>query len=105
MQTDKLIIGLAGCLISQAAIALPATTKEHSVACRTKSQIEDMTSFRAADDRASFNAYLNSGKCIVIKGGRKVTVTDSPGFMGGYAGFVYKGVKLWTTRGGLEYGD
>jgi hypothetical protein len=81
--------------------AMQATTADDAVACFTKESIDDMISFVAAQDRASFQAYINTKKCIILRGGQVVTVVDSPGMFGGTAGFVLRGIKLWTVRHGL----
>lgn len=78
-----------------------ATTSNSSIACFTESALNDMTKFTVAGDRASFDAYVTQGKCIVMKGGVDVTVMEYPGLLGGTTGFVYRGVKMWTTREGL----
>lgn len=78
-----------------------ATTSNSSIACFTELALDDMTKFTVAGDRASFDAYVTQGKCIVMKGGVDVTVMEYPGLLGGTAGFVYRGVKMWTTREGL----
>ncbi|AKJ93877.1 hypothetical protein TVD_00200 [Thioalkalivibrio versutus] len=64
-----------------------------------------MVSFVGADDMGSFEAYIEQGRCVVMQGGQKVTVTDSPGMFGGRTGFVFRGTKLWTLREGISYGQ
>ena len=67
--------------------------------------MDDVISFIVAKDMDSFQAYLDSKKCIVLKKGLKVTITESPGVFGGTAGFVFKGIKLWTVREAFNYGS
>jgi hypothetical protein len=95
--------GLAIWLSVSTAYAMPATTNPGYVACRTESQLDEFISFVVAKDQGSMNAYLNNRKCVSMKAGLKVTVTDSPGFLGGKAGFVFRGVKMWTVREALNY--
>ncbi|MEI7636377.1 MAG: hypothetical protein WCJ37_03675 [Syntrophus sp. (in: bacteria)] len=78
-----------------------ATTSDSAIACFAESALDDMTKFTGAGDRASFNAYVDQRKCIVMKGGVDVTIVQYPGMLGGTTGFVYNGVKMWTTRSGL----
>lgn len=94
---------LAG-LVSGQALAMQATTKENHFACLKEEWLDDMVKFVVAKDLDSAQAYVKAKKCLVTKGGEKVTVTDSPGFLGSRASYVYKGVKFWTTREALNYG-
>jgi len=92
-------------LISTQAYALPGTTKGGYVACTTEKLLDDIVSFVTAKDKDSFEAYVNANKCIILKKGLNVTVTDSPGVFGSKAGFVFKGIKLWAQREALDYGN
>ena len=84
---------------------MPATTVGGHIACLKKEWLDDIISFVVAKDSDSGQAYLNSKKCIVLKKGIRVAVTESPGMFGGTVGFVAKGVKLWSVREALTYGD
>jgi hypothetical protein len=88
-------------LLPSAAMAMRATTDANAIGCLTKSALEEMVKFTASGDRESFSAYIAQGKCIVLKSGLDVTVVESPGMFGGIAGFVYRGIKMWTTREAL----
>lgn len=101
---NKLSFFVICLLLSVHAYAFSAVTKDGYVACLKKEWLEDVVSFVSAKDKASFQSYIDSQKCIAIKGGLRVTVTESPGMFGRTAEFVYKGVKLWTIREGLDYG-
>ena len=79
-------------------------TKENNLACKTEQWLKDVLDFYAANDTGSFEAYFSSGKCIVMKGDQTVTVLDTTGFLGSRVQFAYKGVKLWTTRSGIDFG-
>jgi hypothetical protein len=84
---------------------MSGTTKGGHVACFEKGWLDDIISFVVAEDMDSLQAYIDSKKCIILKKGLRVTVTESPGMFGGTAGFVFRGIKLWTTREALKYGD
>lgn len=100
-----IIILIACCLFTCSAYALPATTKGGDAACIKKEWLDDLFSFVAAGDKDSFQAYMDSKKCIILKKGLRVTVTESPGMFGGIAGFVFRGYKFWTAREALKYGN
>lgn len=99
----KVIIFAALMLFSSQLVAMPGVTKGGHVACQKKEWLDDMIKFVVAEDMASFKAYVDSGKCLVLKAGLRVTVTDPPGIFGGTAGFTFQGIKFWTVREGLEY--
>jgi hypothetical protein len=77
------------------------TTKDGYPACLTKEWLDDLIVFVAADDVKSINAYISMKRCVVLKGGIKVTVTDSSGLIGTQTQFAYMGIKFWTLREGL----
>lgn len=84
------------------AMALKATTVKDAVACFNKESLQEMQQFVVSKDRDSFNAYIRTGKCVILKEGLDVTVIDSPGMFGGTAMFIFQGIKLWTPRHGLK---
>lgn len=96
-----LIIGTILLLPGQA-FAVRATTVGDSVACLSKESRQEMQQFVISKDKDSFTAYINSGKCIIMKDGIDVTVIDMPGMFGGITSFIYQGIKFWTTRNGLR---
>lgn len=89
-------------LIPGQAKASSAVTTENFPACTKKEWIEDIRKFVAAKDINSFNAYINTGKCIILEKGVNVTVTNSSGTFGNNIEFAYSGVKLWTVRDALR---
>lgn len=91
--------------LSSPALALPGTTKGGHVACIKEQWLNNMVAFVASGDRASFAAYIEQKRCVVMKSGLKVTVTDGPGMFGGKAGFIFRGTKFWTVREAIEYGN
>ena len=92
-------------LFSNHALALSGISKGGYTACLKKEWLQDVISFVAANDKSSFQSYLNTNKCVVLKKGLHVTVTESPGMFGGKAGFVYQGIKMWTVREAFDYGN
>ena len=102
---NKIILFIVSVFISSQAHAMSGITTGGHAACLKEEWLDDVTSFVIAKDMDSFQAYLDSNKCVILKKGLRVTVTDSPGMFGGKAGFVFKGVKLWTYREALEYGE
>jgi len=100
----KKLIFIVLLFASVKANALPATSIGGHTACAQKVWLDDLISFVAAGDRGSFQAYIDSNKCIVLKKGLRVTITESPAMFGGTAGFVYNGIRLWTVREAFDYG-
>mgnify|MGYP006866710402 CR=1 FL=1 len=97
-----IVLSVVTLLISSSpALALRATTTGGHVACFSESDLDDMVSFAVSNDKASFDAYIRMGKCLVVKKGLDVTVTKSPGIFGTKVEFVFRGIKLWTLREGL----
>lgn len=101
----KFIFGICIGLLSTQAYALSGTTNGGHAACLKKEWLDDFVSFAVAKVTGSIQAYLDSKKCIILKKGLSVTVTESPGMFGGTTGFVFQGIKLWTVREALEYGN
>lgn len=84
--------------------AMSGITKAGYPACLKKEWFDELIQFVVAKDMDSFQAYMDSKKCLILKEGLRVTVTESPGMFGGTAGFIFQGVKFWTAREALEYG-
>lgn len=99
----RMMVMLALLAVSSTALASPAITKDGEVACLTKEWYEDMISFSIADDIESIETYVELKRCMLMKGGLRVTVTDSPGMLGSKVGFIYKGFEFWGGREALEY--
>ena len=81
----------------------PNTTVGGYPACRSREWWDDLVSSQVQGDRDSFSAYIDSGRCVVLKSGAKVTITDYPGLFGGTVEFVVRGVKLWGPREGINF--
>lgn len=79
------------------------TTNGGYVACLQKSWLDDILAFTAAKDMDSVQAYKKANKCIVLKGGFHVTVTEDPSMPGGTTEFAFNGVTMWTLREAINY--
>lgn len=101
----KLAFLLAVGFIAGHAHAISGVTKGGHAACLSKEWFNDVVSFSVANDKGSFEAYVDSKKCVILKSGLRVTVTESPGMFGGTVGFVYQWIKFWTAREALEYSN
>ena len=101
----KLILIIVICGLNPInAIALgSATTEGGHIACVKKEWFADIMKFIVAEDKASVQAYLDANKCIILKKGLKVTITESPGAFGTKVGFAISGIKLWSVREALDY--
>ena len=91
----------AGLVSSQAQAASGITVDGHT-ACLSREWLDDIVSFAIAGDRASSQSYKDTQKCVVLKGGLRVTVTGYSGLLGGITVFVYDGVKFWTLSNGIK---
>ncbi len=78
-------------------------TKDEHVACYKKKWMEDMLDFIRTENRAKFTSYIQDRRCLFMRGGRKVELTDPPGIFGSLAGFKMGGVKYWTSKDSLLY--
>lgn len=102
---NKFIIFIFASLIAGSAYAQSATTKEGGyAACLTEALLDDFVTFATAGDTANMNAYLQSQRCISLRGGITVTITERSGLLGAKVAFVFQGVKLWTVREALDRG-
>jgi len=81
------------------------TTNEGYVACIKEEWLDDMTAFVNQGDKDSFKTYIELKRCVIMNGNLRVTVTDWPGMFGGKTEFIYQGVKFWTYREGINYGQ
>ena len=83
--------------------AQSATTNGGYVACRSLQWYEDMVSFTAAGDRASFQAYVDTDKCISVGKGLKITVVDLIGLLSTKVEFVFRGIHLWAATESITF--
>lgn len=98
----KTIIALAVMLsLSSLANAMTGTTKEGYPLCFQKEWLEELMQFEYAKDRASYDEYMRTDKCLIMRKAISVTVLESPGVFGTTTGIVIKGTKAWTLREGV----
>ncbi len=57
--------------VTVAPAGIAATTNSGYIACTSETALDDMVSFVTAKDNASFQAYINVGKCVVLKTGER----------------------------------
>lgn len=93
-----IVVGLAFsyCVEAEAASAVTANS---TLACVTKDEYSEAVQFIINEDMASLRAYIERGRCIILKAGVQVTITDA-GFL--VHEFVVQGVKLYTARENLR---
>ena len=104
MKAARPIIMAAAILASSAASAQTAVTKEGYAACFSREWLDSFLTFVNAGDTGSMQAYLDQQRCISLRAGVTVTITDSPGVFGGVVGFTFQGVELFAPREALDYG-
>lgn len=83
--------------------AYPQSTKEDHIACVKKKWIKDMQKFMETKNKQRFRNYINNQKCLFVKGGLKVTITEYPGIFGRFVGFEYNGKKFWAFKDSIIY--
>lgn len=100
---DKVIFAAA--LLAASASAMSAETVDGKIACMTQAWFDDFQKFATAGDMASVQAYLDSNKCLQMKGGLKVTVIEYPGMLSGQWVVAHKGQKFVAQREGISLED
>lgn len=100
---NRSVLFIAFVVVFGNVLASAATTNSGYPACLKKEWLDDLVQFSISKDNNSWKAYMNSGKCLMMKGGLKVTVTESPGVFGGTTGFIFEGTKAWTLREAINY--
>jgi len=68
-------------------------------ACLSEEWIDDMMGFAQVRDYKSWDSYLEMNRCVILRLGLKVTVTNA-GLI--KHEFVYEGLKMWTPREALR---
>lgn len=86
-------------LLPTLASAQSAMTTKGTLACASKQWLDDAMDFAIAKDMDSLQAYISGGRCIILKEGLRVTITDA-GFL--THEFVVQGIKLYTPRENLR---
>jgi len=95
----KKLILLAILLPIIAQAATPAMTVKKLPACLSEQWLDDMMDFAQVRDYKSWDSYLEMNRCIILRLGLSVTVTDA-GFI--KHEFVYQGLKMWTPKEALR---
>jgi hypothetical protein len=98
-------IVLAAAILATSVSVGAAETVEDKIACMKQEWFDEFVKFSAADDMASVQAYLDSRKCLQMKGGLKVTVIEYPGTLSGQWLVAHKGQKFVAQREGIKLGD
>lgn len=80
-------------LLSNGVFAASYRTVGGQIACLSEEWLDDMFSFVAAKDMGSFEAYIDSQRCLILKAGLPLTITDF-GFT--VHEIVISGIKLWV---------
>ncbi len=86
-------------LLPAVASAATAVTVAGNIACLSEGELDDAITYAVNKDTASLQSLLDRGRCLILKGGLRVTVTDA-GFT--KHEFAYRGIKLWTVAEGLR---
>jgi hypothetical protein len=81
----------------------PPRTKDGFFACRTRQLWDDLVTFRVAEDRESFAAYMDGVRCFQLKGNLHVTIMSGPGLLGGVVEAAHAGMRFFTAREALVY--
>lgn len=98
----KIVFIVVMLLLSSQSLALSGVTKDNYVACKSLTWLNDMIDFNRNNDRAAYQAYLSSRKCITLSRGRRVEITEAPGIYGTKTGFVLNRVKYWTLKEAID---
>jgi hypothetical protein len=98
-----LVLGLVSLVLLPHAQAWASgfETVEGKVACTSQGHLKEFNAFLASDDKASAMAYLTAMKCMPMKGGQKVTLLDTDGFLLMTMRFSFLGQQFWANRDGL----
>jgi len=81
-----------------------AVTKKNCFACFQEAHATDMMRFVTARDNASFQRYIDNGRCVMLKANLTVTIIKMQSFFsGGKVQFAIEGIKLWTAREMLHH--
>jgi len=111
-RTQTLIMAIAFTLAMALSLAITtpaqaqtqAVTKKHCFACFQETHATDMMRFVTARDDASFQHYIDNGRCVMLKANLTVTIIKMQSFFsGGKVQFAIAGIKLWTAREMLHH--
>ncbi len=83
--------------------SLAQVTVEGHPACEKKKWFLEIHELIIKKKKRKFRNYFDTGKCIILRGGKKVEVTEKPGFFGKTTEFVFDGKKYWTDNKGIDF--
>ena len=75
-------------------------TKSGFLACLQKQWLQDFMQFSVAGDNDAANAYIQSNRCVPVRGGWVVTQSATPS--AGIVSYVFEGVEFWTVAEAVE---
>ena len=79
----------------------PLRTKSGYLACLQKQWLRDFVERSVAGDSATTNAYIESNRCVRVRGGLSVTQSAASDHEG-TVGFLFEGVEFWTVADAVE---
>lgn len=85
--------------------AVAIETNENYVACRSEHDLDLVVRAASSGDKASFSSLVDNRRCLIMKGGIKVTITEWPGMFGKKVQFMINGTTFWTPRAGINFKD
>lgn len=84
--------------VAQLEVGAAAITEARFPACLLAPQLDHFREFMKARDTASMRAYIESGDCLLLKGGLTVTVLSQ---MNDNIQFAFRGQTYWAPKGAL----
>jgi hypothetical protein len=79
----------------------PLRTKTGYLACLQKQWLSDFMQLSVAGDNATANAYIESHRCVPVRGGLVVTQSATPN-INGTVSYLFEGVEFWTVADAVE---
>ncbi|SFI76315.1 hypothetical protein [Nitrosomonas sp. Nm34] len=85
--------------------AFGIVTKGGHFACLKKEWLIDMLRFKESKRASDFQSYLKSKKCIILRKGIKVVISEFPSIMDNTVGLIYRRTRAWTTVEALDFSE
>jgi hypothetical protein len=85
--------------------AFGVATKGGYFACLKKEWLIDMLRFKESKRASDFQSYLDSNKCIILRKGIKVVISEFPSIMDNTVGLIYRRTRAWTTVDALDFNE
>ncbi|WP_430233285.1 hypothetical protein [Nitrosomonas communis] len=85
--------------------AFGTVTKGGHFACLKKEWLIDMLRFKESKRASDFQSYLDSKKCIILRKGIKVVISEFPSIMDNTVGLIYRRTRAWTTVDALDFSE